>query len=66
MTDSKKSDIIKSQKGEKEMEIYLVRINGYFETIIECSHSAIAIATAIDYFGIIDDGEIEEIKVEKF
>ena len=48
------------------MGIYLVRINGYFETIIECSHSAIAIATAIDYFGIIDDGEIEEIKVEKF
>lgn len=48
------------------MGIYLVRINEYFETIVECSHSAIAIATAIDYFGIIDDGEIEEIKVEKF
>lgn len=48
------------------MGVYVVKINGYFETIIECSHSAIAIATAIDYFEIIDDGEIEEIKVEKF
>lgn len=48
------------------MEVYVVKINGYFETVIECSHSAIAIATALDFFGMVDDGEIEEIKVEKF
>ena len=47
------------------MGVYVVKINGYFERIIECSHSTIAIATAIDYFEIIDDGEVEEIKVEK-
>jgi len=48
------------------MGVYVVKINGYFERVIECSHSAIAIATALDFFGIVDDGEIEEIKVEKF
>jgi len=48
------------------MGVYVVKINDYFETIVECSHSTIAIATAIDYFQVIDDEEIKEIKVEKF
>lgn len=48
------------------VSIYVVSINGCFETVVECSHSLIAIATAMEYFQMVDDGEVEEIKVEKF
>lgn len=47
------------------MNTYLVTINGYFSTLIDCACSAIAIPTAIDYFSEVDDAEVEEVKVEK-
>ena len=45
--------------------IYIVTINGFFDTIIECSCEEIAVETAMDYFRLIDHEDIKEIKIEK-